>query len=390
MFAPRHPFAVLGLAGLLLGVCGCGDDGPKRIDAPPVVKQEDPPPPVKKPEPPKVPDQPRDAVLGWLPADSPSIAFVEIGKHWSGPGKDSLMRVSSIHPVVLSWWVKDLSTSYGVPPEQVERVWMIANPPAGEIVALTARQPLEREKVLAALAPEAKETKATGRTYHVGKNGDAVYFIDERTLVTGSKESVRVFLDKAGPNKSASFPTELLTNALVVQINAGILSNLPVSRAEGARPFVPLLRATSWTILLDEQEGVRIRLRGEYATERAARDAVRSVAPALKAVGTHLGQLEKSLDEFAEREEEKFKGVKELAAEIKKTYLAAAEALAKPEVVQKGKLVEATVVIPSKTPEATAALLLSALPRAKKEEKKPDEKKPGDQKPDEKKPAAQP
>ncbi len=58
------------------------------------------------------------ADLALVPSDAAAFLSLEVGKHWNGKEAKALQNVSQAHPIVVTWWARDLAKEIGIPPAE--------------------------------------------------------------------------------------------------------------------------------------------------------------------------------------------------------------------------------------------------------------------------------
>jgi hypothetical protein len=132
------------------------------------------------------------------------------------------------------------------------------------------------------------------------------------------------------------------------------------------KPFVPLMEAKSWQIVVDADKDLRLNVRMTFASEEAAKEgqaALKTVAPPL---GNYFEFCEKQMPPFLKRESAKFPGVKDLAPRLESTLQSARAGLKDFTSECKGATVQGSVRVKTDEPVTAFVLLLSMAPRPAK------------------------
>jgi hypothetical protein len=249
------------------------------------------------------------ADLARMPGDGVALLSVRVADLWNheaGAGMREKLRKD--HPDVLEQWDKLV----GVPLAEVERLTLVFPEffPQSEPIPLafvaTAR-PFDKEKVLAAIAPGAKEERRKDRILYVGgKNPErGVYFISDQAYITSTADEVRSFLERPAPKREGHLGAALRLAAEKHALVAG-LDPEPIARVvesslpPEADPYRPLLKTQSATLVVDLGDEVKAQARLVYPSEKDAKDAEKAVK-----VGLGLGRQEfaKGLEELARQPE---------------------------------------------------------------------------------------
>src|SRR5260221_6780956 len=147
----RHLLRRLGWLPLVLLGAALFATGPQRSG----VHAEDP----KRPS-------PLMADLNYISPDHPAFISVRLADLWNGPlGKE----VRKLAGKDLDNVVKEIEKEIGTAPADIERLTLVMTeiPIRDQVMVVRTVKPIDREKLVAAIVPGAKEEKAKGQTYHV-------------------------------------------------------------------------------------------------------------------------------------------------------------------------------------------------------------------------------
>ncbi len=323
-------------------------------------------------------DLPADLAL--VPADAPAFLCLRVSPYWTGGEAEALKKVSQAHPVVVTSMftpafspANDFEKALGLSVADIERVVVVFPDLAklGDFVAvLTTRKPFNRDKVLGALVPDAKEAKAGGQTYFTSdKSQHGVRVVNDRTVLAGGAEAVRAFLSRPASSGGAlaeAIQTAAGNHLLVVGVVPTTF--LPAVKNAGpqARPFVPLLEAKSWQIVVDAEKDLRLNVRMTFASEEAAKEGEWGMKAAAAALASYFEFAAKQMPPFLEREPGKYPGVKDLAPRLERTLQSARAGLKDITTDRKGATVLGSARVKTDEPVTSFVLLLSMAPRAAK------------------------
>lgn len=319
-----------------------------------------------------------------VPGDTPLFLSLHVGKHWNGLESQSLKQVSTSHPIVPSWWLNDLKKTVGLSPAEVERVLVIHASSGRQIVAITTGKPYNRDKVLAAIVPNAVEKKAGGKTYLFSeKSGNSLLSLNEHAFAVGFGHDLRTFFEQRSQKKIDAS----LARALAAAKDSLFVLNLGptqigrfTNKIGPESPLTPLTKAHAWQVIIKASDGLTINLLAEFSTPEQANDG----AAALKKLGGqiqgYLVMAGRQMPLFLKRQEADYPGAKQLGPQMTAAVEAASDALDKWNVQTEDNRVRVTIALKTETPATTFATLLTLLPRAKKEQPaKSDEKRGADQ-----------
>jgi hypothetical protein len=314
------------------------------------------------------------ADLALVPEDAALFLRLEVGSHWNGRESATLKKITKAHPVVVTNWAQDLDKQVGLKMEDIERAVIVVpdfKTPDGFAVILTARKPLDRDKVLGALVPEAQEKKVASKTYYVSdKSHLGAQIVNERVLLVGTAKGVKAFLSRPAA-KDGSLRSAIDAAAgkhfLVVGVNPAAFRAAVTKGGDDAKPFLPLFEAKSWRITMDAAKELRINLRLDFADEDAAKAGQKALTAIVPPLTRYFEMVEKEFPAFAKREEGKYPNVSDAVTrlvDLSKFGRAALKDFA-PE--RKGSTVEGSLRIKTAEPATTFILLLSLMPRAAKD-----------------------
>jgi hypothetical protein len=315
------------------------------------------------------------ADLALVPPDAPGFFCFQVGPYWHGSEAEALKKIAQAHPVVITSWTQDLEKHIGLPVADLERavVFFADLGKMGDFVAvLTTRKPFDRDKVLGTLVPDAKETKAGAKTYYTSEeNPHGVAIVNNRTFLVGRAEVVRSFLARPAATGAGPLGEAIRAAAgkhlLVVGMVPTAFSAAVKNAGPQGKPFVPLMKANSWQIVVEADKDLRLNLRMTFASEEMAKEgqaALRAVWPPL---GNYFEFCEKQMPPFLERESAKYPGVKDLAPRLEKTLQSARAGLKAFTTERKGTTVQGSVRVKTDEPVTAFVLLLSMAPRPAKQ-----------------------
>jgi hypothetical protein len=316
--------------------------------------------PAQKPLPPD---------LALVPADTVQLVAFTLGQPWNGAEADSLKRVSSIHPVIPSYHLKDLPANLGVEAENVERMIQLSTP-AEQTALVTTIKPYNREKVLAAFVPRAAEKSAGGKTYyHSDTSGNHLYFVDDRTLLLGMGQDLQGFLAREpADNRHDSLEFALRTIAsgapVVVHVGASGVRAFSADQQLAEGEFATLAKASAWHIVAEPDNGLTIRLLADFENAEDAANAKRELTVIGDKLSAIMPFFKQNMVPFLNNQEAQFPGASELAPKMSAAIDGATDALKQITVRSKDRHAGAQIVIATEEPLTTALLLLTLTPRA--------------------------
>jgi hypothetical protein len=245
-----------------------------------------------------------------------SVRVADLWNHEAAAGMRE--KLGKDHGDVLEQWQKLV----GVPPANVERLTLVFPEffPQSEPIPLAfvaTAKPFDKEKVLAAIAPGAKEERRKEQTLYVGGKGPerGVCFISDQAYITSTADEVRSFLERPAPKKQGHLGAALRLAAEKHALVAG-LDPEPIVKAidkelpPAAEPFQPLLKTESATLVVDLGDEVKAQARLLYPAEKDAGEAAKAVK-----AGLELGRQEfaRGIEELGRQPE----GITELLGVMK-------------------------------------------------------------------------
>lgn len=296
------------------------------------------------------------------------IAF-EVDAFWNGPEKESLREISRLHPLVLSWWLRELKSTAGINDEEVSRCTMTSQPLSGVVYSIETTAPMNSEQVRTALVPDGTEKKYGDDTYFE-KADLAVYFPDHQTVVIGSPNNMPAVIDNYLAKKStpeADAPTAKSSPPMMM------LKFPPKSFRAGLPPQGP----PPWLLTLFEAESVRaefqptdnkltVELSVVFADPESAATGVPAMKEAVAQLDNYLKFAAASMRPGLKKLAEEHPRAEELASPFETAIQAARTGITNAKIEQADRKVTATISVDSKQPATDAVLLMSLVPREAK------------------------
>jgi hypothetical protein len=233
------------------------------------------------------------ADLQAVPADAAFLVSVRVADLWNNP---AVMALRQQKAEELATGLKLFEKEIGVSPETMERVTVVvinfkSRPP---LALITTTKPYDHAKILTTAFPGARAEMRHEQIFFVSEKQQAVFFLNNRTYLVGSPESVRAYLDRPPAKEGPLSPALRLTtekHQIVGGVNISAFAG-----EEGPRlppqmeAFKDLLKARSaiWTMNLTGQNNVHLRL--SFANEAEARQAEPALRAAIDLARAGLGQ----------------------------------------------------------------------------------------------------
>jgi hypothetical protein len=319
---------------------------------------------------PKSIDLPSDLAL--VPADADQLIVINLGDAWNGAESESLRRISSAHPVVPSWHLRDLPAKSGLDADNISRMLQF-NARNNTVRVVTTRQPYDRAKVLATLVPDPIEKSAGGKRYfYSAKGSNSVLPLNERTLMLGIGEDLQGFLTaRARPARNTSLDNALQAAKkgapFVLYAGPNMVRALAEDQHVADGPYAALAKSNAWLFIAQPTNGLTIQIIADFANDE---DAANS-KPAISLVGEKLLGLmpfyKTNMLPFLEQQATQYPAAPELAPRMANAIDATADALKEIRVETKNNRAGVQIVIKTDEPLSTAVLLLTLTPRAAKE-----------------------
>jgi hypothetical protein len=296
--------------------------------------------------------------LNLVSRDAVAVVSIRLADLWNNDlAKGIREKMDKELKDVLGEWNKAM----GLAPADIERLTLVFSEirPGVEpmpVIIVGAAQPYDKAKVLANVAPDAKEEKRKDRTLYVGPKDNAIHFVNDRVFVVSSAEGVRTFLERPEPKKDGPLQSILARAAEKHAVVAGLVAEPVVKQLPGnlpaeAEPFKALLKTRTATLVVDIGGEVKADLHLSFGADqeaKAGKDALQAALQlglmglghgievvAKEAEGTRgIVELLKSVETAAKQTKIEQKGsAVEIAAAVKLDMAAAGVAAA--EAVQK-------------------------------------------------------
>jgi hypothetical protein len=153
--------------------------------------------------------------------------------------------------------------------------------PIEPIAVLTTARAYSRDRIQQAIAPDWKEEQVQGKTYFAGNNGEAVSFINNRTLVMGKVPGLERYLSQRGSaSLQGPLGPALKLAARSHTLAAGFRMPETLSQEMHRQPlpapyaFVkPLLDVESGSLVVDLNGQLEARTRMRFPDEAVATEA---------------------------------------------------------------------------------------------------------------------
>jgi hypothetical protein len=243
--------------------------------------------------------------LDAVPRDAVALASVRVADLWQHEAAKGLReKLAKEAPAVVQGW----QAAVGAPPQDVERLTAVfpdvtaVQHESAPLVYVATAKPYDREKVLAAAAPGAKEEKRKGQALFAGSNGRGISFLGERAYLVGGADDIRILyergpLKKEGPQAGALRLAAGKHSAVVGVAPQPLVKEVQDKLPPQAEPFKPLLETQAATLVLDLGREVRGEVSLHFPSEKDAQAA----EPAAKQ-GLDLARagLEQGIKETAE------------------------------------------------------------------------------------------
>jgi hypothetical protein len=255
---------------------------------------------------PKAADAALPPDLARVPDDAVAFVTVRLGELWNQEAarapREQLVKE---YPAALEEW----RGFVGLPPGDVERLTAVLVDIAGggqpfPLFYVETAQPIDRAKILANVAPGAKEEKRKGHTLYTGPRGNAVHFLGDRAYTVASAETIRELLERPAPTKEGPLAAALKLaagkHAVVAALNpTPVVQQVGDNLPPQGEVFRPLLKTQLATLVIDLDGGVRGDLRLDFAGEKDARQAKEAVQTGLDLARAGLSRMVKDMTKDA-------------------------------------------------------------------------------------------
>jgi hypothetical protein len=310
--------------------------------------------------------------LAVVPPDTGFLVALNLTKYWDGSEAESLKRLANSHPVVPSWSLRDLPTYTGLQPENVVRM-MNFTVAKDAVTTIATKQPYDREKVLNALAPEAVQKSAAGKSYYYSnKSKNAVQLLDDHTLVIGMGHDLAGFLARpALTERDASLDRVLLASQqgapFVLHAGPNFIRAFAGEKDIPHSPLSAMATARAWQIIATIGQQLTIDLRADFATKEEAEKSTAALALIGEKLTGMIPFYRSHMDPFLKEQEAQYPNARDLASDLSTAFDATAAALKAIQITSAENSGNARIEIKTDKPATTAVLLLTLTPRAAKE-----------------------
>jgi hypothetical protein len=226
-----------------------------------------------------------------VPADAALLVSGRVADVWNS---DPVKMLRQQKAQEITEGLKAEEKEIGVGPEEMERATLVVThfKAEGPILFVTTIKPYDRAKILSTVLPGVKAEKRMEQIFFVSDNNRAVFFVNDRTYLVASAETMRAYLDRPvareGPLSGA---LQLVTQKY--QIVGGF--NITAFAQEFSDKLPPQMdafkdllkaRAATWNVDLGEQNRADLRL--HFAGEAEAKQAEKPLRAAIDLIRAGL------------------------------------------------------------------------------------------------------
>lgn len=311
--------------------------------------------------------------LAAVPSDASGFLAVRVADYFNGKEADELKQVTRGHPL-LAAGLGELERVTGLTPPQIERAVLLfpkLESDGALLTIFTTVKPVDKQAVLKTLGEKPIEKKVGTRTYFTGDKGVFdFHFVDDHTVLFGQAKAVHAYLEQ--PAKPITGPlAEALARAAdkhlaVVALDpAEIAKETKASSNPITKPFIPALEAKFGTVVIDADKELTIQVHLAFANADQAKEGAKGFDAFLdfwrKDVTRWADDLPGYLKEV--KKDDPFTPVLEKLLVVLKEEQAALKDFT---LKQNGKDLDGTLRMKAKNPATALVLILSTIPRAKK------------------------
>lgn len=307
------------------------------------------------------------------------VATLHFGKLWNGPERDAVRSLSETHPVVPSWWLKDLKAQVGIAAETVERVSLVVHPvpsgigvPGRNITAIiTTVDAKSADTLVDKLLGPSEEKQLDGRTVRESTaSGAKATRLSERVVLYAPDRShtLSTFSGDAKPDPAwQAFLAEVDGAVLLAAQGRIDLLAPPLAAVDATHPLAPLAKAQMLQLWISaEAKILRIVLRGQFADAEAAAKAAAVLKTFPPVLNGYIQMAATEMPKFLTAQKSAYPRAEELGPVLTAAVEAAGKALAQAEPKVDGATAELAFDLETDRPATTALALLTLLPRAAK------------------------
>jgi hypothetical protein len=301
--------------------------------------------------------------LALVPRDAPGVISIRVADVWNSDAAAPWRKMIKDEPD-LAMMQMFLEKALGLSVTDLDRAVLIIPPPDSHvqpIFVIRTGKPFDKDKVLGALVPGAKEEKVGGMSYFPKPNGrDALAVVNERVFLVGPAKELREFLERPAEKKADGPLSDALTraagkNQIVVGLNGPAVAK--EMKKDLPPPLAPLAEAQSATLTINAGKELVAHARASFATEEAAKEGEKAAEAGLELARKSIPMLiEKIEKEPTNKEFEKT-----LQAKMVRSLKDTEKALKSAKAERKGSVVEGTLRV--ETPDTISMLFLFLMPR---------------------------
>jgi hypothetical protein len=249
--------------------------------------------------------------LDLVPRQDAQFLSVRVADLWYSDGSAGLRAREKEQPVLSEVFLEGTDLTF----DDFERVTILSTR-AGTVYVTHGTGKLNRARVVKWLADAASRHKLRGRDYYINEESwTGVAFLDEQTFVCGPVNVVEDLFEQPRPEGEGPLTPALRLAAGKHHVVFGL--NLADALPEKDRPKLstdtaflePLLHLRQGVATVDCGKELEMVLRGSFADDAAAREAVKAVRGAKELGLKHLPELRDILEDIT-RDEAKARDVR--------------------------------------------------------------------------------
>jgi RNA polymerase sigma factor (sigma-70 family) len=230
------------------------------------------------------------SALALVPSNALGFAHIAVHDLWS---LDSMKNAREQLPKTEAF--QELEKTVGMNMADIDTVTLMAfgSDPSREpaiVVAVATNRPFARDKLLAALVPEAEEQQHRGKSFFTSKkmNRAAVHVVNDRLFLVGDGQALESYFDRVNwaPAQSALGPGLKLAeqkHALVAGFQlSDEFHDMLTKRHDHKEDFYkPLLDVQSGALVVDVNQSAQLKGQLHFANASTAKEARNALAVAL-------------------------------------------------------------------------------------------------------------
>jgi hypothetical protein len=309
------------------------------------------------------------APRAWIKSDSKLIVALEVAQYLDGAEVDKIAEISSLHPIVLSWWLGEAEKFAGVTRQDVTRVVISEELPAGFVFAVETTGEAPARQLIATLTPGATAALTPLGPHTAGDQYGLLQLDPHAVLVSSPPAAIEAVVERltnapAGTTALPPFAAGEAPPLVDVFLQPTFLTSLP--GFEQAPPqLAALLEASALRVRFEPLDGeLTFRFVANYADETKAGAGVVALKFIAEQLTVYMDMCAENMPAALQGFEAEHPSAAKLKEPLLQAIAAAKAGLQAPTAETVGTTAHMVCRIKSAQPVTDAILLLSLAPRA--------------------------